>query len=100
MLEKKFLKTKDVCDVTFTLNADAEEVLLVGDFNQWQPIEMKKAKRADAPFRAKVRMPQDGQFQFRYLVDQQEWRNDEAADAYWPNEHGTDNSVVFTANGS
>lgn len=99
MLKKKFFKTKDECEVTFEFDANgAEKVLLVGDFNDWEPIKMKKAKSKDAPFRAKVRMPKDGQFQFRYLIDGETWENDDAADAYWPNEHGTDNSVVFTTN--
>ena len=34
--------------------------------------------------------------QHRYLVDGQMWANDEAADAYAPNEFGSDNSIVNT----
>ena len=99
MLKKKFFKTKDECEVTFELtNDDAQAVQLVGEFNDWQPIDMKKAKKAGSPFRAKVRMPKDGQFQFRYLVDGENWVNDDAADAYEANEHGSENSVVFTQN--
>ena len=97
MLKKKFFKTKDECEVTFELALpEAKEVELVGEFNDWQPIQMKKAKAKNAPFRIKVRIPKNGEFQFRYFVNAQEWHNDEAADAYWPNEHGTDNSVVST----
>jgi 1,4-alpha-glucan branching enzyme len=95
MLNKKFFKTKDECEVTFAVEAEnAESVVLVAEFNDWQPVEMKPAK--NGPFQAKVRLPKDGQFQFRYLVNGQQWLNDEAADAYWPNEHGTENSVVAT----
>jgi hypothetical protein len=43
-----------------------------------------------------VRLPKEGQYQFRYLVDEQSWQNDEAADAYWTNEYGSNNSVVST----
>jgi hypothetical protein len=56
---------------------------------------MKQVK--NGPFRTKVRLPKDGEFQFRYLVDEQSWHNDEAADAYRSNEHGTENSVISTA---
>ncbi|MCB8944160.1 MAG: isoamylase early set domain-containing protein [Ardenticatenaceae bacterium] len=95
MLKKKFFKTKDECEVTFELNvAAAESVALVGEFNDWQPVAMKQTK--SGPFMAKVRLPKDGQFQFRYLVNEQSWQNDEAADAYWTNEFGGDNSVVST----
>lgn len=95
MLKKKFLKTKGECEVTFELNANsAKSVVLVGEFNDWQPVAMKQAKKG--PFTAKVRLPQDGQFQFRYLVNDQKWQNDEAADAYLTNEYGGQNSVVST----
>jgi 1,4-alpha-glucan branching enzyme len=98
VLKKKFFKTKDECEVTFELTAvGATEVAVVGEFNNWEPVAMKQGKKADSPFRAKVRMPKDGQFQFRYLVDGATWQNDDAADAYWANEHGSENSVVFTA---
>jgi 1,4-alpha-glucan branching enzyme len=95
MLKKKFLKTKGECEVTFELDVEnAESVALVGEFNSWQPMEMKQAK--NGPFKAKVRLPKDSQFQFRYLVDETNWQNDEAADAYWMNEYGGNNSVVST----
>jgi hypothetical protein len=43
-----------------------------------------------------VRVPKEGQFQFRYLINGETWENDEAADAYWANGYDADNSVVFT----
>ena len=95
MLQKKLFKSKDECEVTFEYaNNDANAVLLVGEFNNWTPIAMKKVK--NGPFRTKVRLPKDRQFQFRYLVDET-WINDPSADAYVPNEHGSENSVVNTA---
>lgn len=96
MLKKKFFKTKDECEVTFEVAApEAEEIALVCEHNGWEPIQMKQVK--DGPFRTKLRLPKEGQFQFRYLVDGQNWRNDEAADAYCGNEHGSENSVLSTA---
>lgn len=98
MLNKKFFKTNEECEVTFTIQADeAKEVQLVGEFSNWEPVPMKKAKAANSPFKTKIRLPKDGKFQFRYLVDNEIWINDDAADAYWTNEHGSDNSVVFTS---
>jgi 1,4-alpha-glucan branching enzyme len=99
MLKKKFFKTKDECEVTFEINvADAENVALVCEANGWEPIPMKKLKQG--PFRTKVRLPKEGEFQFRYLINTQEWRNDETADAYRPNEYGEENSVVSTFSAS
>lgn len=93
MLKKRYFKTKGEYDVTFSFPSDAETVALVCEANNWEPIEMKKSKGV---FSTKVRIPADGRYQFRYLVDGSEWANDEAADDYVPNEHGTENSVVDT----
>ena len=97
MLKKKYFKTKDVCEVTFEHEVEAKEVALVAESNDWQPIEMKK-RRKDGVFYTKVRLPNDGRFQYRYLLNNDSWSNDTAADAYVPNEYGSDNSVVITLN--
>jgi len=95
MLKKKFFKTNEDCEVTFEFTApEATEVVLLCDAANWEPAAMKKTK--EGSFRTKMRLAKGGQYQFRYLVDSQTWVNDEAADAYWANEHGTDNSVVYT----
>ncbi len=95
MLKKKFFKTKDECEVTFEMNAEgAQEVKLVCEANEWEPLVMKRSGKG--PFKAKVRLPKDSEFQFRYLVDKDQWVNDDTADAYRTNEHGTKNSVVVT----
>jgi hypothetical protein len=62
----------------------------------WSPIEMKRANRGKGPWRSKVGLPKDHPVQFRYRFDETVWDNDEAADDYWPNEPGSDNSVVLT----
>ena len=95
MLKKRFFKTKDECEVTFELNVvEAKGVALVCEHNGWQPIQMKQAKKG--PFRTKIRLPKEGQFQFRYLVNGNEWLNDETTDSYWRNEHGSENGVIST----
>ena len=96
MLKKKFFKTIDECEVTFEVNVEsAENVALVCEHNGWEPIQMKQTKKG--PFRTKIRLPKEGKFQFRYLVDGEAWHNDESADALWANEHGSENSVISTA---
>lgn len=101
MLKKRFFKTKDDCEVTFEYkNDEATAVALVCEANDWQPVEMKKAKKAGSPFKTKLRLPKEGQFQYLYLVDDQKWIIDETADAQWPNEFGATNSVVSTIPGN
>jgi 1,4-alpha-glucan branching enzyme len=97
MLTKKFFKTKDETEVTFEFNrSDVTSAVLVGDFNNWQAIEMKFNKKTKS-FKTKVRLPKNGVFHFRYLLNEVEWENDYKADQYLPNEFGTENSVVNTS---
>lgn len=96
MLKKKFFKTKDQAEVTFEFaRPDIDSVRLVADFNDWQPVDMSYSKK-DKVFRAKVRLPKDDVFYFRYLLDDSEWENDYQADAYIPNPFGSDDSVLST----
>ena len=98
MLAKRFFKTKEEVEVTFQIDRPGvEQADLVCEDLGWEPIPMKRADRGKGPFRARIRLPRDRQIQFRYLFNGHWWENDEAADAYWPNEHGSDNSVVDTA---
>ncbi|MBX2928288.1 MAG: isoamylase early set domain-containing protein [Saprospiraceae bacterium] len=103
MITKQFMKSKALCKATFTLPAElapeAKQVLLVGEFNGWNAengIQMKKQK--DGIFKAVVELETGKEFQFRYLVDGQNWLNDNAADKYTPTPFGVENSVVVTLN--
>ena len=96
MLTKKFFKTIDEAEVTFEFaQENVESVSVVGEFNNWTPSPMNFNKKADA-FRAKIRLPKGGDFQFRYLLNEEDWQNDSSADAYVGNEFGGNNSVVST----
>lgn len=97
MLSKKFFKTIKEAEVTFEFKvSQADKVQLVAEFNHWQPVDMKYVKK-DKVYRAKVRLPKDNSFHFRYLIDDERWENDHQADAYIANGFGSDNSVVYTA---
>lgn len=103
MIKKQFLKTKPVCKATFTLPVEAapeaEDVTIVGDFNDWDAengIKMKKQK--NGVFKAVVSLDAGKEYQFRYLIDGQEWENDWDADKYVTTPFGVDNSVVSALN--
>jgi hypothetical protein len=93
MLKKKYVKSKDEFEVTFELPSEAGEATLLCSANGWEPVAMKKSK---GTFTAKLRLPANGRFQYRYLIDGNEWANDEHADGYMPNEFGGTNSIVET----
>lgn len=96
MLKKKYLKSKDVCKVTFytASELEAKEVNLVGDFNEWSKTATPMEPLKDGRFKVTVDLPKDSQHQFRYLVNESEWHNDWDADEYVPNPFSGDNSVV------
>ena len=97
MLTKRFFKTKNEVEVTFQVDRPGvESVDLIADAFGWDPIPMKRADRGKGPFRIKLRLPKYEAVQFRYVIDLTQYENDEAADDYWPNEHGSHNSVVLT----
>jgi 1,4-alpha-glucan branching enzyme len=94
-LRKKYLKSKPVCKVSFDFPLEAapeaKKVELVGEFNNWEPIEMRKSK---GNFTRTLDLPVDQQFEFRYRIDKKIWENDWHADAYVPNNIDSENSVV------
>jgi 1,4-alpha-glucan branching enzyme len=98
MLKKQFLKTKNICKVTFTTSTEmkAETVHLVGDFNGWDESATEMSKLKDGRFNLTLELEKGKEFQFRYLVNRTEWHNDWEADKYVPNPFSGDNSVVST----
>lgn len=96
MLTKKYLKSRPVCKVTFTLPEAiaARTVYLVGDFNDWDRQAMPMQQDANGTFKLTIELIPGREYQFRYLANDNEWYNDWNADRYAPNPFGGDNSVV------
>lgn len=93
-LTKKFLKTKPLCKVTFTVTAkEAKQVAVARDFNSWDTTaNLKKAK--NGIFKGTIALPTEASYEFRYLVDGQ-WTNETEADRYqWNDYAGTENAVL------
>lgn len=98
-IKKQYLKSKPVCKTTFLVNPEiapeAEQVFLLGDFNDWdkeQALQMKRMKNGS--FKATLDLESGKEYEFRYLIDSETWTNDDAADKYVPSPFGTENSVV------
>jgi 1,4-alpha-glucan branching enzyme len=97
MFKKKFLKTK--CKVTFELPEGIEganDVYLVGDFNNWDERATQMEKKRGNRFTVTLDLEPEREYQYRYLVNGHEWHNDWEADKYVPNPFSGDNSVVMT----
>ena len=98
-IEKKYLKTKNVCRTTFRITAEAageaQTAFLVGEFNDWSMHSTPMKRLQDGSFKAEVDLPCGASYQFRYLLDDDRWENDWNADNYCYSEFGNcENSVV------
>jgi 1,4-alpha-glucan branching enzyme len=98
-IQKQYLKTRNVCKVTFRLPPEvgksASKVNLVGNFNDWnlKSHPMKKLKSGEHTITLDLEPGKD--YQFRYFIDEVRWENDWNADKYVScHEFGTDNSMI------
>lgn len=98
MIKKQYSKTKPVCKVTFSLTKEQVgkkvEVRVLGSFNDWswdKGLVMKSGKKG---YSASLELAAGATYEFRYLVNGQDWFNDEAADDYQPTPFFSHNCVV------
>ena len=95
MLQKKPLAGRKV-EVTFRMPPldEVVELYLCGDFNGWQVNSVPLMQESDGTWVAKLVLDSGKSYRFRYYDNQGCWHNDYEADAYVPNDFGTDDSVL------
>jgi 1,4-alpha-glucan branching enzyme len=97
MITKSYSKTGRACRVTFKLSPEesqAKSVVVLGDWNEWNPKTDKLVKRKDGSFSTTISVPAGQEYRFRYLLDNKRWLNDSSADCEQPNLFGTLDSVL------
>ncbi|WP_075184922.1 isoamylase early set domain-containing protein [Teredinibacter haidensis] len=97
-LNKRYLKSKPVCKVKFIapdpLVVDAKKVYLAGEFNGWDYSTTPLRKQKDGSYATTLDLETGQEYEYRYVLDGEQWENDYDADKYVPNSCGADNSVV------
>lgn len=95
-IKKQYLKSKPVCKVTFSLPAeDAKKVSVVGSFNEWNAKKAPLKKLKNGTFKGTFDLEAGNSYEFKYLIDETVYANDDSADAYvWSDYAGTENSVL------
>ena len=95
-IKKQYLKSKPVCKVTFTVPAEeAKKVAVVGDFNNWNPKGSTLKKLKNGTFKGTFDLPKENAYEFRYLVDNNNYVNETEADRYqWNDYAGAENAVL------
>jgi len=72
-------------------SSDAKEVILMGDFNNWNPKKHPMKKDDNGKWTKAVILP-PGQYEYKFLVDGQ-WKQDPQNNRICPNNLGTYNNV-------
>lgn len=95
-LQKQFLKSKPVCKVTFSVNLkEAQSIQVAGAFNNWSAEKLPLKKLKNGTFKGSINLPVNNKYEFKYLVNNKSWINDDSADNYvWNDFAGGDNSVI------
>lgn len=98
-ITKRYLSDKTMCKVTFILPdhyaEGAKKVCLVGEFNDWNKEDLRM-KKVHGKFTRSLRLKTNSTYQFRYLIDDENWKNEWDADALVPVMMGNwYNSVVI-----
>lgn len=97
MIDKKVSPKGKSVRVTFELPAEAVEksAAVVGSFNEWDintnPMKYDKKKGV---WSTSVSFKPGETVEFRYFVDDKEWRNDADADSFSPTPYFSENSVL------
>jgi predicted flap endonuclease-1-like 5' DNA nuclease len=99
MFEIKYPKRKSVCKVRFSLPVSGvgagRDVRVLGDFNDWSWIDGLKLKQGKQVYTGTFELPVAAAlYQFRYLVDGEQWMNDPTVDRTVMNAFGTSNMVL------
>ena len=101
MALKKQIKDKGANTlVTFTIGENeapsSSNVLLLGDFNNWQSNDRTfQMEKKGSAYSKSIKLENGKRYEFRYLSDDKGWFNDNAADDYVPSPYsGIQNSVV------
>ncbi|HVO37977.1 MAG TPA: isoamylase early set domain-containing protein [Spirochaetia bacterium] len=98
MLRKKPLGGKKF-QVTFTMPPmeGVDSLHLCGEFNGWSESSTPMKREPDGSWSATLTLDGGKSYVFRYRDNRGEWHNDWSADAYVPNQFGTENSVLDLA---
>jgi 5'-AMP-activated protein kinase regulatory beta subunit len=72
-------------------SSNAKEVILMGDFNNWNPKKHPMKKDNSGKWTKDVILP-PGQYEYKFLVDGQ-WKEDPQNERIRPNRFGTYNNV-------
>ena len=99
MLKKTYTKNKSKCKVTFkfepTEEVQVDTIQVVGSFNGWGN-EKKHflKKRKDGTYSLSVNLNSESSYEYKYLVNENEWYTDSNAENLVWNIYGSQNALL------
>jgi 1,4-alpha-glucan branching enzyme len=96
MLKRRKISGSNTVKVSFILPAGDTRLpaSVVGDFNEWNPGADPFVRRSNGTFSAVVPLIAGASYRFRYRSADGAWFNDDVADGYEPNVHGSSDCLV------
>ena len=99
-IKKQYLKSNQICKVTFAIPPEvgqsAKTVKVVGEFNNWSFTANPMKKLKSGAFKTTIDLIKGREYQFRYLMDKNNWENETETDKLVPSPYGdSENSVVI-----
>jgi 1,4-alpha-glucan branching enzyme len=96
MLKRRKISGSNTVKVSFVLPADDARLpaSVVGDFNDWNPEADPMVRRSNGTHSAVVALVSGATYRFRYRSHDGTWFNDEGADGYESNIHGSTDGLV------
>jgi 1,4-alpha-glucan branching enzyme len=86
----------DTKKVRFSLPADvnAERAVVCGEFNDWSPTAHRMRRFKDGRFVINIPLDRGREYRYRFLLDDERWTNDPAAEALVPNRYGGEDCLI------
>ena len=99
-IKKQYLKSRPICKVRFIIPAEvgiaAQTANIVGEFNDWSFTANPMKRLKSGAFTTTVDLEKGKAYQFRYVLDKNQWENETEADKLVPSPYGdSDNSVII-----
>ncbi len=99
MLKREAVNGSNQVKIIFVIPHDPDQprISVVGDFNNWDPNATVFVKRQNNTRSVSATVDTGQRYRFRYyVVADDSWINDDSADAYEPNEHGSQDCRLIT----